>query len=416
VALNARECRFAFRTLPFLHSLDGTAGLVELRSRPHRRVLAWRPDLIGDLFRIDRVARHAGSDTLGPLVGRGSMLFLDGDRHTQTRRILGPPLRGGRLKGYRQLIAATAERAVRELPAGKPFPLSGWTHRLTLRLVSQIVLGSAPEPTLAQFSAWMDSALGSRPRTLAYRYLRPPAAVPSPWRTFLRRREALAADLLRHAAATAPGTSNLRDLLVGMYGPGDDELADQLITLLFAGHETTGSAIAWTLYWLDRHPAVRHEVEAELAATGSDGADAIEVPLLAAACLEALRISPPATVAGHRVLTADAELGGTGYPAGTVLTPCIYLAHRQPDVFAHPGRFEPRRFLEQHPSAQHYLPFGGGVRRCLGADLALLELRMVVATVLRLRPLRCVDAVAAVPQLRGPAMAPSRALHFVAPA
>ena len=414
--MNARECRFAFRTLPFLHSCDGAAGLVELRSQPSRRVLAWRPDLVGDLFRIDRLVRHAGSDTLGPLVGRGSLLFLDGDRHAQTRRILGPALRGGQLKSYRQLITATAERALRELPAGVPFPLSGWTHRLTLRLVSQIVLGSAPEPTLAEFSAWMDSVLGSRVRTLVYRYLRPPAAVPSPWRTFLRRREVLAADLVRQAAATAPGTSNLRDLLVGLPGPGhDDELADQLITMLFAGHETTGSAIAWALYWLDRHPAVRRDVEAELAATTSDGADAAEVPLLAAVCLEALRISPPATVAGHRVLTADAELGGAGYPAGTVLTPCIYLAHRQPDVFAHPGRFEPRRFLEQRPSAQHYLPFGGGVRRCLGADLALLELRMVLAAALRLRPLRCVDAAAAVPQLRGPAMAPSVALHFVAP-
>jgi cytochrome P450 len=413
--MNSRECRFAFRTLRFLDAQDGAAGAVQLRERPHRRVLTWQPEVIGDLFRIDRNLRHLGSDTLGPLVGRRSMLFLDGERHADSRALLGPAMRGSQLRGYRSTIAATTEQHLAGLPLQEPFSLSTWTHRLTLRLVSQIVLGSAPEELLGEFASWMDSALGSRRRTLTYRYVRPPLSVPSTWRTFLRRRQALVAGLVAHTVAAPAGASNLRDILAGpvrMYG--EDDFADQLVTLLFAGHETTGSAIAWTLYWLDRHPEVRRELESELAGTADDGADAAVVPLLAAACLESLRISPPATVAGHRALTEDSELGGTGYAAGTVLTPCIYLAHRRPEIFPEPQRFDPGRFLDRRYSAHQYLPFGGGVRRCLGADLALLEMRMVVAAVLRHRGLRSVDPTLATRQLRGPAMTPSRNLQFVA--
>ncbi len=193
---------------------------------------------------------------------------------------------------------------------------------------------------------------------------------------------------------------------------GATDMWDQVVSLLFAGHETAASAIAWTLYWLERHDDVRHAILDELAATSDSGADAARVPLLDAACRESLRLSPPAIVAGHRVLSEDLELLGETQSAGSVLTPCIYLAHRNPEFYPDPSSFEPHRFLETQFSAQHYFPFGGGIRRCLGADLAILEMRMIIAMMLRRRTLHCVNPNAGVPRLRATAMSPSPTLQM----
>jgi len=194
-------------------------------------------------------------------------------------------------------------------------------------------------------------------------------------------------------------------------GIDDDELRDQLVSLLFAGHETTASAIAWTLLWLDRDEPVRRDLIAELDATSDDGSNATHVPLLQAVAEESLRLSPPATLAGNRVTTEDSDLFGVPLPRGTELTPSIYLAHHHPDRFPHPFRFDPRRFLGKRVPSSHYFPFGGGIRRCLGSELAMLEIRMIIAALLRRRELRCVNPRAGTPRLRGPAMAPSGRLR-----
>ncbi len=196
-------------------------------------------------------------------------------------------------------------------------------------------------------------------------------------------------------------------------GLGDDsaELRDQLVSLLFAGHETTASAAAWTLYWLARDESLRRDVLAELDSTTDDAPPASAVPLLNSVISEALRLAPPVTVAENRRLREPTELLGRTLPAGTTLTTSIYLAHRQDDVFPHPLRFDPTRFLGRKFSPSHYLPFGGGSRRCLGSQLALLELRVITATVLRRREWRLVNPSAGKLQLRGHAMAPSSRLR-----
>jgi cytochrome P450 len=200
----------------------------------------------------------------------------------------------------------------------------------------------------------------------------------------------------------------------------DEELRDQIMSLLFAGHETTASATAWVLYWLSRDERVCRDVIDELT-TADDGSDPTQVPLLHAVTEEALRLSPPAIIAGKRMLTADGELLGKPLPAGTIVTPCMYLAHHQPDLFPNPRRFDPSRFLGNRASRQCYFPFGGGTRRCLGSELAMLEVRMITAAVLRRCQLHCVNPEAGIPELRGPAMTLAPALrmsirpHRVAP-
>lgn len=391
------EVRMALRPLPFLDSIaDDPDGVLELRDRPVPRLQVWHDEAVDWVFRSDRRLTHPPSNTLRPLLGARSLLWTDGLRHRHYRRLLGPALHGLNLAAYRVVIADVAQEAVDALAPGTTFGLADWTRGVTLRVIGRIMFGEPDEGLLAAFADWINRALAARPRTLAYRYLA--HRLPRSGTDFDRR--------LLAAARQASPTTLAGGIAAG--GAGDGELRDQIVSLLFAGHETTASALAWTLYWLDR-AGLGADVAAELA--GGDGADASRVPLLTAVIKEALRLRPPAPVAGKRALAEDGELRGRPLPAGTVVVPSIYLAHHRSAVFADPHRFDPERFLgADPPGAPHYFPFGGGTRYCLGSELATLEIRMVTAAVLRRGGFRAVNPEAAVPRFRGPAMAPSRRL------
>ena len=402
--MHRNEWRMALRTVPFLdsHAAD-PAGLLELRSPPEQRLLIWHPEAIDWVFHQDRQVGHVPSRSLAPVLGRRSLLWIDGPRHSAYRRVIGPLLRGHHLHDYREIVSGVVRAGLAGYPPGSVLPLAEWTRSVTLRVISRILFGQSEDVPLAEFTGWIHRALGRRPRTLYYRYLAGglPASGPALDRRFVRAAREAADSTL--AGALLAGGEPLGSL-------DDGELRDQVVSLLFAGHETTASATAWALYWLDRNPDVRRDVRAELDATGTDGFEA--TPLLHAVVSETLRLSPPAPVAGNRVLRTDAELLGCPLAAGTVLTPSIYLAHHSPDRFPDPYRFDPGRFLGERVPAQRYLPFGGGTRHCLGADLAAMEIRMIVAAMLRERELRCLNPGAGRAALRGHAMAPSGRLRM----
>src|SRR5689334_18947761 len=236
VPMNRTELRFALHLIPFLDSVEGVEdGLVKLGDR---RWLAWHPDVMAALFRHDRDLRHPPSRTLRPLLGNRTVLWLDGEEHTGYRRTLAPMLRGSR---YQALIDEMVERSIAELPSGDPVGLTQWTRRLTLRIIGRIVFGVDDEELLGAFTRWLDRwldrRLGSRVRTLAHRYLTPGTTRFDP---HLDR-------MLLHRATTAQPPA-----LVAYLPPED--LRDQVVSLLFAGHETTASATAWTVFWIDRTP------------------------------------------------------------------------------------------------------------------------------------------------------------------
>ncbi|MGH3812862.1 MAG: cytochrome P450 [Pseudonocardiaceae bacterium] len=416
--MNRNEFRFALQTLPFLDSHEGHhAGVLELRARPTPRLLVWHPEGIDWIFRADRQLHHIPSRTLSPLLGRKSLLWAEGLRHAAYRRVLGPSLRGHQLQVCHNIISHTVHAAIDALAPGAVISLIKWTQKVTLRVISQILLGRVDDLLLTSFSTRVDSVLGTRSRTLAHRYLHVHALSISARRSFLRGRRELDEMLLRSAKATATAQPPaLAALLLASDGPlgvlDDEELTDQIMSLLFAGHETTASVTAWILYWLSRDERVRRDVVAELTTTSNDGSDPAQVPLLHAVTEEVLRLSPPAIIAGKRMLTADTELLGKQLPAGTIVTPCMYLAHHQPDLFPNPRRFEPSRFLDNRVSRHYYFPFGGGIRRCLGSELAMLEVRMITAAVLRRCQLHCVNPEAGIPELRGPAMTLAQGLRM----
>jgi cytochrome P450 len=407
--MNRHELAMAVRTLSLLTSNAGApGGVLELRGRPAPRLLVWHPEMIDWIFRSDARLRHPGGRSLTPLFGESSLLWAEGPRHAAYRHVLGPPLRGKGLTDQHEIIAGAVRSAIDPLAPGTVIELLPWTRAIALRVIARIVLGRCDDAMLASVTGWIEKAFGARYRTLAYRYLM--GGLPRP-----------GAELDRQLVRTAKAHRDLRPptLAARMLdgdGPlgqlGDTELRDAVISLLFAGHETTAAAAAWTLYWLDRNPGVRHEIQAELDATGFDGSDAARVPLLQAAILETLRLTPPATFAEHRLLTEDAELCGRSLPAGTMVTPAIYLAHHHPDAFPSPHRFDPTRFLGNRPRSQHYFPFGGGTRYCLGSQLAQLEIRMITAAVLRRREWRRVNSRTGVPHMRGNVLAPSSRLRM----
>ncbi|MBV9163656.1 MAG: cytochrome P450 [Pseudonocardiales bacterium] len=416
--MNRNELRFAFQTLPFLDSHEGDpTGVLELRARPTPRLLVWHPEGIDWIFRADRQLYHIPSRTLNPLLGRKSLLGAEGLRHSAYRRVLGPSLRGHQLQVCHNIISHTVHAAIDVLAPGAVISLIEWTRKITLCIISQIVLGRAENLLLELFSARVDSVLGSRSRTLAHRYLYAHALSISARWPFSRGRRELDETLLRNAKNTATTQPPaLAALLLAGDGPlgvlDDEELRDQIMSLLFAGHETTASTTAWILYWLGCDDRVRRDVIAELTITSNDGSDPAQVPLLHAVTQEALRLSPPAIIAGKRMLTAAGELLGKPLPAGAILTPCMYLAHHQPDQFPNPRRFDPNRFLGNRVPRQYYFPFGGGTRHCLGSELAMLEIRMITAAVLRRCRLHCVNPEAGIPELRGPAMTLARGLRM----
>lgn len=399
--------RFKMDTLPFLDERAATGDKIfELQSRPDRRLLVWQPEGLAEIFRSENAMRLDSSSTMEPLSGRHSLLFANGERHAAYRKVIGARLRGRPLAACHDTIRQVTEAALEEIRPGSVINLPEWTRALALRIISRILFGQEDHEFLTSFTHWVDSALGTRSRMLAYRYLRLPHAVPTPFRTFQRQRAELCEHVLRAAPKATAGslTAVLRDGEPPLGTLADDDLTDQVLSLLFAGHETTASAMTSALYWLSRDPDVLADVRAELAATNGDGSVPEDVPLLEAACREVLRISPPAMIAGNRVLNEDMDMLGHRVAAGTRLTPCIYAAHRQADIYPDPLRFDPGRFLGQRSQAQRYLPFGGGTRRCLGADFASLEMRMVLATVLRTHEVRVLAPEKATFALRGQAL------------
>ncbi|TNC22200.1 cytochrome P450 [Amycolatopsis alkalitolerans] len=407
--MNRTEFELAFRTLPFLDAhADLPAGVLRQSAEPQQRYLVWAPEAVAELFHADQHLGHPGSRSFRPLLGPRSLLWQEGSRHAQYRRVLGAPLRGRNLRAYHGTIAETVGTAIDQLRPGDELRIADWTRQVALRVMASIVFGRAQSDLLAPFAHWMDRALGSRYRTLAYRYLR----------SRLPLLDNEVADRFVHSARTAAreDPTTLAGRLLAPGGPfadiDDGELRDQLVSLLFAGHETTASTAAWALFWLDRNESIRDGLRAELTTTGEDGFDAELVPLLNAVVQETLRITPPVPAAGNRVLPTGCPHAGGELPAGTVLTPSIYLAHHRAESFPDPHRFDPDRFLHGRVPADRYFPFGGGIRYCLGSQLGQLEVRMLVAALLRRREIRCVNPRAGVPQLRGHAMAPSPKLRM----
>ena len=358
-------------------------------------VFLTHPDAVRDVFKGDPRLLHAGEANvvLLPLVGRHSVLLLDEDEHMRQRKLMLPPFHGERMTRYRELMTAVTERELRRWPAGEPIALRPGMQAVTLEVIIRAVFGVRDEDRLELMRRRLGEALDL---TTDWRSMLALATV-GPQRMYRLRyfqreldpvNELLLEEIrLRRDAPDLEERDDVLSLLLqARHEDGsamsDAELRDELMTLLAAGHETTATALAWAVERLIRHPDKLARLTEEASAGEDAYADAV--------VKETLRLRPVLPIVVRR-LQEEMEIAGWRLPAGAAVAPCIYLMHRRREVYPEPERFRPERFLEQPAGTYTWIPFGGGVRRCLGASFALFEMKTVLSTLVTRLNLRAAD-------------------------
>ncbi len=343
------------------------------------------PDAVKQVFTGDPRLLHAGEANvvLLPMLGPQSVLLLDEKEHMAQRKLMLPSFHGQRMRRYEEVMRDVAARAIESWPTG--VRLSTWPtmQAVTLEVIMRTVFGVQDDARLDKLGAALRNTLawGSDPSRMALMAVLGPHRI-SRLRNFRRVLEP-ADELLYDEIARGRADRDLKQrddvlslLLQARHEDGspmtDKELRDELMTLLVAGHETTATALAWALEALARHPRVLARLREEIDRGDDDYLDAV--------IKETLRLRPVVALVLRR-LTAPMEIGGRTLPAGVSVAPCIYLLHRRPDLYPDPRAFRPERFLEQPPGTYTWIPFGGGVRRCLGASFAQFEMRVVLREV-----------------------------------
>jgi cytochrome P450 len=375
--------RFRHEFVPRLWRRYGDVFTVRILPGGRPLVLFTRPEHAKEIFAGAPEAFHAGKGNaiLGPIMGEHSLLLQDGREHRRARALLMPAFNGHALRGYRGLVEEVARDEVARWRPGEEFRSLDRMNALTLEVILRVVFGVTDERRLAALRPCVSRTVNVSPAVLlGWGY--PALQRFGTWRRTVE--NAYRLDDLMYAEIrerrTADDLDRRTDVLSRLILAGDEddrltdeELRDQLVTLLLAGHETTASALSWALHELGRDRANLARAR-EAARSGND--DYLEAVLK-----EAMRLHPviPMVV---RTLMRPATIGGWDLPAGTTVGPSILVAHSRADNHAHPERFDPTRFLGRNPPVNTWIPFGGGVRRCIGAGFSLMEGVVVLRAIL----------------------------------
>ncbi len=356
------------------------------------------PDLIKQVFTGDPDTLRAGeaNEFMEPLLGPRSVLLLDGPKHLRERRLLMPPFHGERMLAYARTMRAITEDVLGELPLNEPIALHPHLQRITIEIILRTVFGVEEGRDCEELREALTLLL-DRESSLLSSIATAPALRKrffglTPWETFLRdvaRADALIRRQIARRREQGSGGDDILGMLLAArdedgHAMTEDELRDELMTLLVAGHETTASMLAWTF---DRVLGERDVMEKLVREIDGAWPDLGKTDYLDATIKEVLRLYPVIPAVGRR-LKAPMKLGGYDLPAGSLIVPSIYLTHRMPSIYPDPSAFKPERFLDKKPDPYAWLPFGGGVRRCIGMAFALFEMRIVVATALHALTMR----------------------------
>ncbi|MEA2420876.1 MAG: cytochrome family [Thermoleophilaceae bacterium] len=373
------------------------------------------PALVKEVFAGDPATFHAGeanATVLGDALGDNSLLTLDEGRHMSQRKLLLPPFHGAAVRRYTEVMAEATAREVAGWPIGRAFPLRPQMQAITLEVILRAVFGVRDGERMDRFRERIPR-LGNLSSVLDW--------LPFMQRDFggltpaARFRKAVAAvdELIyaeiaeRRELEDAPDRDDVLTLLLSARHEdgspmSDVELRDELMTLLTAGHETTATGLSWAFERLLRTPRVMERVLDSL--EDDDYLDAV--------VKETLRLRP-VIVDVARKLTRDTKVAGWTLPAGTLVLPAIAAIHVRPDLYHSPEQFRPERFLSEGAESYAWIPFGGGVRRCIGASFAQVEMRVVLREVLRRVRLRADSERAERPQIRHVTVVPSRGCRVV---
>ncbi len=385
----SQTLRWSFRPLPFMQECRekyGDSFSVKFVSFERPMVMISDPAAIKALYTERAHGLPPGREVvLTPVVGPRSVLVIEGADHLAHRKLMLPAFHGERMRSYEPIVNEIVDAEIDSWPLGDEFPIHPRMQAMTLEVILRVVFGVAEGPRLEQLRVVLTKVLeetaspfaqliGLASRRFGGR---------GPWAKFEAQLKAvdelLYAEIAEHRKRDDLDQRDdiLSQLIRARFedgeGMSDGDLRDQLMTLLLAGHETTATALAWTFDLLLRHPR-------ELARL-RDSLEGGEDDYLRATISESLRLRPVVPLAGRRLAT-ELEADGLTLPAGTDVTPAIWLAHTRADVYPEPFAFRPERFLDEAPDTYAWIPFGGGIRRCLGAAFAEFEMRIVLREVL----------------------------------
>ncbi len=392
------------------------------------------PEVVREIFMLDATTAITGQNNgiMKTLVGEHSILLLDEADHQRQRKLLMPPFHGDRLRAYAQLICDVTRQVSADWAPGQSIVARRPMQKLTLGIILRAIFGLNDGDRLTQLQQSMSDMLDSFSAPISasflfFPWLQKDWGAQSPWGQFVRRRERIRQLLYaeirdrRQYLQSGVNPDEKNDILTLLLQArdengealSDEELHDELVTLLLAGHETTASALVWMLYWIHYLPEVQQKLRAELAELDDPDPMAIaKLPYLTAVCQEALRIYPITPTTFVRVLRQPMTMAGYSFAAGTALMPATYIIHQNPDVYPEPKQFRPERFLERQYAPHEYLPFGGGHRRCIGSALAMMELKLGVATLLQDFELMLPHPRPLTPARRGLTLAPPASMKI----
>jgi len=372
---------------------------------------------------------------LKPLLGPASLILLDGSAHRERRKLLMPAFHGERMRKYGTAMRELTDKSIDAWPLGTPFAIHGRMQGITLDVILRAVFGVEDPRALAPLRAALLRLIGhtanpamilmvSRTGEVWAAELQRRLGRFTPWGRFMRLRAEvdllLAAEFARRRAEGSAGRHDVLSMLLEArdeegLGLSDDELRDEMITMLMAGHETTATALAWAFFRILSDDSVLDRLREELRTVTRGQVEpehVSELVYLDAVIKETARLHPvlPFVV---RELQVPMEIGGMDLPRGVIVAPNIVLAHRRADIWPHPERFDPSRFLGGPIRGDRFFPFGGGVRTCLGMAFATYEMKMVLARVLERTVLRLAPGYRPRLVRRGIVLAPSKGVPVV---
>jgi cytochrome P450 len=427
-----RLLKLIFQPVKYVEDFTQTYGeCFTIWGRQSHIVYFSQPQALQQIFAADANHLEAGNRVLSFLLGDNSLVALNGERHQRQRQLLTPPFHGDRMRAYGETIREITQQVMADWKPGKSFNIRASTQEITMRVILRVVFGLDEGERFQELRKLLTEVLESisSPLTssfLFFGFLQKDYGAWSPWGRVLRlvqKIDALIYALIQERRAEAnPHRQDILSLMMSARYDDDgqpmtdEELRDELMTLLMAGHETTASALTWAFYWIDQLPEVQEKLLNELENLGENPevAAIAKLPYLTAVCLETLRIYPIVMTAFLRRVKSPVEIMGYEIPVGSTIVPSIYMAHHREETYPQPKQFKPERFLEKQFSPYEFLPFGGGTRRCIGMAFAQYEMKIVLATVLQQLQVSMVNKRPVNPVRRGFTLAAPAGMRMVA--
>lgn len=394
---------------------------------PEPFILLYHPEAIQYLLTNDRSEEltapgEVNAALLKPLLGENSLILIGGQKHRQRRQLMMPPFHGDRMKAYGELICTIARQVIQEWEIGRIIPMRDVMQKITMRVILQAVFGLHEGDRYRKLEQLLAERLNLVTTPITSLFIFFPKLLVDYGSNSLAARvrrlveqtdELLYAEIRDRRSKFDPNRTDILSLLLSARdengeGLSDEELHDELMTLLVAGHETTATALAWAFYWIHSLPEVGEKLMQELQPwqDSNDYTAISRLPYLTAVCNETLRIYPVALVTLPRRAEKPIQIMGYDIEPGCLLLGSIYQVHHREDIYPNSHQFNPDRFLERQYSPYEFLPFGGGSRRCIGAALAMYEMTLIIKTIMSECELELAETKPVQPCRRGGTLAP----------